>query len=111
MADEGDLRINGKVYDSNDLTWREEREVRQIVREHLLAEGIDEEDLTVGDILPAVVFVLHRRDNAQFTLDEALDLKPRDVVLEDEDEAKPRPTRRGSSRTTSKTSGAAGTPK
>lgn len=105
---EGDLRINGKVYDSEDMTFREEREVRQIVREHLLPKDMTEDDLTIGDILPAVVYVLHRRDNPDFTLDEALDLKPRDVAVEEAEE--PRPTRRGSS-APKKTSAAAGAPR
>ena len=95
MPNDGDLRINGKVYDSNDLTFREERELRQIVRDHLIPPGVDEDDLTLGDILPATIYILHRRDNPDFTLEEALDLKPRDVLFEGEVEA--RPTPRGSS--------------
>ena len=97
MAQSGDLRICGKVYDSNDLTFREEAEVRKIVRRELVSDGVKEEDLTLGEILPVVALVLRRRDDPDFTLDDAMELKPRDVLLDEEDAKKPAPpTRRGS---------------
>jgi hypothetical protein len=87
MPDQGDLRICGKVYDSNDMTFREEREVRAIVREHLVPDpDVDFEDMAMGDILPAFCLVLRRRDDPEFTLDDALELKQRDVLIADDEQ-------------------------
>lgn len=109
MAEEGDLRINGVVYDPSDMTFREQREMRRIVREELMPDedDIDFEGLTLSDLIPAMAVVLVRRDNPQYTLDEALDLKLKEVyVTEDDAAVKAPPTRRGSAKkSTSATSG------
>lgn len=98
-AEEGDLRINGKVYDPSDMTFREQREMRRIIREDLLPDedDIDFEAMTLPDLIPAMVVVLVRRENPDYTLDEALDLKLKDVYVT-EDEAAAPPTSRGSSK-------------
>lgn len=108
MAEEGDLRINGKVYDPSDMTFREQREMRRIVRDELLpGEDVDFEALTLSDLIPAMAVVLVQRDNPAFTLDEALDLRLKDVYVT-EDDAKVPPTSAGSSKKS--TSARSGTP-
>lgn len=110
MAEEGDLRINGKVYDPSDMTFREQREMRRIVKEELMPDEveIDFEALTLSDLIPAMAVVLVRRDNPEYTLDEALDLKLKDVYVTEDDKAEAPPTSRGSSR--KRTSAASGPP-
>lgn len=98
--EEGDLRINGKVYDPNTMTFREQREVRRLVREELFdGEMIADDDLKLPDLLPAMATVLVRRDNPTFQLEEALDLVPNDIVVT-ADDAKTPPTRKTSTRAT-----------
>jgi hypothetical protein len=110
MAEEGDLRIGGKVYDPSDMTFREQREMRRIVRDELLpGEDVDFESLTLSDLIPAMAVVLVRRDKPEYTLDEALDLKLKEVyVTEDDAKLAAPPTSRGSSKKS--TSARSGTP-
>ncbi len=99
MAEEGDLRINGKVYDPSDMTFREQREMRRIVRDELFPDEVDLdfEALTLADLLPALAVVLRKRDDPEFTLDQALDLKMKDIyVTGDDAEAEIPPTSAGS---------------
>lgn len=82
MAEEGDFLIDGQVYDPNTLTFREQREMRRIVHDELYqGEKVSDDDLSLADTLPALAVVLVRRSNASYTLDEALDLVPGDVML------------------------------
>ena len=114
MAEEGDLKINGKTYDPEDMTFREQREMRRIVREELVQDpDVDFEALTLSELIPAIAVVLVRRDNPAYTLDEALDLKMRDIYVtaadvKAEKAKKAPPTSRGSSKRL--TSVASGTP-
>lgn len=108
MAD-GDLRIGGVEYDPQDLTLREERDVRKLIRDLVEDPDVDFESLPLGDVLPALCFVLRRRDDPDFTIEDALDLKQRDVLVDGETEKETRPTRRGASG--KKTPGASGSPK
>lgn len=82
MAEEGDLRVNGTDYDPNTLTFREQREMRRIIREELYAgQKVDEEDLSLADTFPAMIVVFTRRDGPGLSLDEALDMSPNDVIV------------------------------
>lgn len=94
---EGDLKVHGKEYDPNDLTFREEREVRTLVKQLNDGADVDFEDVPFGDILPALCYVLRRRDDPEFSMEQALDLKYREVVVGAEEGKTPRPTRPGSS--------------
>jgi hypothetical protein len=101
MADssEGNLRINGREYDPSDMTFREQRAMRAIIRDELYPEDpdVDMDELTLADLLPAMVVVLVRRDDPDYTLDQALDLKHKDVYVVAEDEpATTPPTSAGS---------------
>lgn len=108
--EEGNLRINGKEYDPSDMTFREQREMRRILSVEMFPEekNLDFEELTLADLLPAMIVVLARRDTPEFTLDEALDMKQKDVYIEASANGKKAPpTSRGSStKSTSATRGA-----
>jgi hypothetical protein len=117
MAEEGDLRVNGKVYDPNTLTFREQREIKRIVRDELFdGEMPDEDDLGIADTMPALALVMVRRDNPDYTLDDALDLVLQDVIVTAEDAeaekkaAPPTKARKRAPRSTTSTSEASGSP-
>ncbi len=109
--DRGDLLVKGKVYDSNDMTFREEREVRDVLRGLLGVDTLDDDQLSLADIFPAACLVLRRRDEPEFTLDEALDLKRTDVLIEEaEEEAKKPNSRSGPTKPSARSSPAKRTP-
>jgi hypothetical protein len=89
MTEEGDLIIEGTRYDSNDLTFGEEREVRALVREMVGQDDPDFDALPLGDVLPALCAVLRKRDDPEYKLEDALKLKQRDVLVGDEDTGPP----------------------
>lgn len=96
MAKQGDLRVNGHVFDPEDMTFREQHQMRSLVKEMMDDPDVDFEQLALSDLLPAMVTVFMRREDPKYTLDAALDLKFRDVYVAEDD--KPPPTSRGSSR-------------
>lgn len=80
VADQGDesaLWIDGKPYVSDDLTFREQRQLRDYIRQ--LAPGGDQDEAGDADIIPALVTVIRQRDDQSFTLEQALDMRPSDV--------------------------------
>lgn len=82
MAEEGDLLINGKVYDPNTMTFRENREARRVTREEIYkGDPPPESEMSMSDTLPAIALVLVNRDDSSFTLDQALDLVPSEVLV------------------------------
>lgn len=83
--------LDGKPYTVDDLSYREQREMRQLACS--LVESGSIEDATEPEITPAMVCVIRRRDEPEYTLDQALDVKPRDL---EEPESPPR--KRGSSK-------------
>lgn len=91
--DEGGLWIDGQRFTDDDLTFREQREVRRILRELMDDPNFDPLDAAQADLMPAFVCVVKRRANPDYKVDEALNLKPADLK-------KPakgaRPTRAGS---------------
>lgn len=95
-SQEGNLLICGQVYDPEDMTFREERHVRDTIKELTGEDHIIEDDLHLGDLFVATAYVLRRRDDPEFTIDQALDLKRSEIVV-GADTKKAPPTRRGSS--------------
>lgn len=82
MAEE-EIVVNGTVVDLDDFTFREQRELKRVIREEILGEpdaDVDEDSLAMAEFMPAAVYVYMRRDNPEFTLDQALDLKYKDIV-------------------------------
>lgn len=73
MADEDEeLAI-----DLDDLTFREQIELRKQVRELVGEEDADDPPLTA--VIPVAFWIIKRREDESFTLDEALDMKWEDV--------------------------------
>ena len=106
------LKVDGQVFNPDDLTFGEKREVRRIIRAELWDDTLgdfDWEDVGENEVIPATVAVFMRRTDPAYTLERALALKPSEVYV-DEDEApptKPRSSARASGR--KKTSATSGT--
>ena len=108
MAEQGDLCINGKVYDPDTMTFREQREMRRVLRDEMF-DGAIPDDVGMADTTPAMALVLARRDNPGLSLDDVLDLVPGDILLTEEAAAKlnKRPPTRAAKKSTSEVSGPA----
>lgn len=80
MATEPLIYIEGAGYDLDDLTFREQRELRTVYR-----QLVEDPDAEVGeaagcDLFPVLAYMVRRRDNPEYTLEQALDLKMADLV-------------------------------
>lgn len=82
MEDNRQIIIDGKPYTADDLTFREQRELRTQVRALLGDPAADLDDAAVMDFIPAIVYVVKRRDDPEFTMDQALDMEFGDVLRE-----------------------------
>ena len=81
------IEVDGVEVDMDDFSFREQREVRRLVYEEIALDRDKDkpwEGQLFNDIYPAIVCVYMRRADAAYTLDQALDLKARDVVKERE---------------------------
>lgn len=68
--------INGEgPYEWEDLSFREQREVRKLTKSIL----DDPDDVGIMDVLPAFVTVIVKRDDPEFSIEQALDLKEGDL--------------------------------
>jgi hypothetical protein len=78
------LIIDGDEYDlgQNDLTFREQRDLRKLVRELTEDPELDPGDASLMDFLPALVTVIKRRVDPNFDVNTALDLKWEEVLRE-----------------------------
>ena len=79
------IEVDGVEVDMEDFSFREQREVRRLVYEEIALERDREkpwEEQMFNDIYPAIVCVYMRRQNGGYTLDQALDMKARDVIKE-----------------------------
>lgn len=67
--------IDGQQVDLDKFTFRELRELKRAVRD--ITEDpeadLDLETLPLQEFIPAALFVIRRRDNPSYSLDEALD--------------------------------------
>jgi hypothetical protein len=97
MAESGVLKfhVDGKPFEYDDLTYREKREARRIVRELADDPTLRWFQADPEDQGPAMIFVVRQRTDPAFTLDMALDSK-------DEDYWKPVPEKRPTKRATTK---------
>lgn len=86
---EQDIVVDGEPVELDDLSFKEQRELRDVIRGLTGNADVDLDDVDVMDFLPAVVFVFKKRDDPSYTLDQALELKSKDVL---KDKPK-RPTR------------------
>lgn len=83
------FHLDGKPFSYDDLTYREKREARQVVRD--LAENPDLRwfEADMEDQTPAIIFVARKRTDPAFTLDQALDAKDEDYFKEKTEEKRP----------------------
>ena len=80
--------IDGDLVDTDDLTFGESRKVRQAMAQM----GVEDvHDPSIDEYLPALVWVWKQRTDPGFTLDQASELKLRDILRP---AANGRPTKR-----------------
>lgn len=72
--------IDGQELDTDDLTFREQRELRSAARDLVGDAGADIDAMALVDFLPALVYVVKKRDDPDYTLEQALELKTKDVL-------------------------------
>lgn len=90
---EGHVRItvDGQEYDTDSLTYKEQRAIRRLIRNEVWDEDedgpFDWTEVGEDEILPATIAVLMLRDTPGYTkedaraaLNRALDNNPRDVI-------------------------------
>jgi hypothetical protein len=88
--------IDGKTYTMDDLTFREQREVRETARK-LAYEG-DIVNADEADFLVAFVYVVGKRTQSELTVDDVLEMKPSQLEAPSENGNSRRPpTERSSS--------------
>lgn len=78
------LIVDGQELDPDDLTFGEQRELRRLVRELAEDPNIMPAEAALMDFLPALVTVFKRRDDQNFGLEQALQLRFDQVVQPDE---------------------------
>jgi hypothetical protein len=76
--DQTALFIDGARITIDDLTYREQRDMREFVRN--LAPEHDPDQAGEQDVIPALIAVVKRRTDPEFTLEQALDFKPSDLA-------------------------------
>lgn len=72
-----EIWLEGQAYDADDLTFREQRKLRDYMRE--LAPNNDVEEASDADFFPALICVIKQRSEEAFTLEQALDFKESDL--------------------------------
>lgn len=75
------ITVDGERFTMDNLTFRERREVRRIARELDGNMDLDFDDVMIDDLLASFITVCKRRTVPTFTIDDALDLTPGDVVV------------------------------
>jgi hypothetical protein len=77
--DDDDLTyyIDGEPVTADDLTFKEQRTMRDIIRN--LAPDNDPEQASDADILPALITVWKQRTDPKYRLDDALAMKQSDL--------------------------------
>lgn len=76
-ARDGALYLDGERITADDLTFREQREMRDIIRN--FAPDNDPDKAIEADFVPALIYVWKKRTDKSFSLDQALDIKPADL--------------------------------
>jgi hypothetical protein len=70
--------LDGVKYTVSDLSFKEQRAMRVDIRE--LAPNNDEVEASLADVVPAFIRQVMLRSNPGFSLDEAQEFKPSDLV-------------------------------
>lgn len=72
---EGSIAVDGRFWTIEDLTFRERRELRSLIRDALENPHAEIRDVVDdADIVPQLVFLIKRRADPEYTLEQALDL-------------------------------------
>ena len=79
-TDEQELVIDGTVTTVDDLTFREQRDMRRTIRDTLEDPEASLEDAPIHEFYLALIYTVRKRDNPDLTLDEALDWKLKDFL-------------------------------
>jgi len=79
-SDDGSIYIEGKAYSPDDLSFREQREMRRLYRDLVEDPDADIGEAANMDFLPLLAFMIRRRDEPGYTLEQAFDLKISDLV-------------------------------
>lgn len=95
--------VDGQEVTIDDLTFKEQRQVRTLIRELNDDATLETDDATLMDLLPALVTVIKQRSDAGYSMDQALEMRPTDVLQEQS----ARPTK--PAKTTRSTGGRTGT--
>jgi hypothetical protein len=89
MADEAEqvltIAVDGERYTMDDLTFRERREVRRLARDLDGNPDVDFDDVMIDDLIAAFVTVCKQRGTPAFTVEDALDMKPGELLAAAED--------------------------
>jgi hypothetical protein len=77
--------IDGRIYTLKDLTFRERRELRQMIRDSIGRPDAELYDVVDdADLVPCIVYLVKRRTDSAYTLDMALDLTEAELAGEAE---------------------------
>ena len=77
---DGLIYVDGQPYSADDLTFREQREMRRLYRELVEDPKAELSDAAGMDYFPLLAFLLRHRDDPDYTLKQALDLKAKDLL-------------------------------
>jgi hypothetical protein len=72
---DGSIAVDGRFWTVADLTFRERRELREMVRQLMGNPHAEISDVSDdADIVPPLVATIKKRTDPSFTLDQALDM-------------------------------------
>lgn len=74
------LMIDGETFETDDLTFREKREVRKTIRQLMDDPEADMSEALMDDVWLATIYVIKRRTEPELTLEDAMDLKLKDYL-------------------------------
>lgn len=74
----GEIHVDGVQAKVADLTFAEQRKMRDLTRQ--LAPDGDVEEAGEQDVIPALITVIKQRTDESFTLEQALTYKPADLA-------------------------------
>jgi hypothetical protein len=80
--------VDDRYYTDTDLTFKEQRVVRELIREACDDPSMKYQDAEWMDVWPALVTVLKRRTDTKFSYDQAADMKYDDIVKPPEEKPK-----------------------
>lgn len=84
MSDNLKITIDGQTFDTEDLTYGEQRAIRRLIRNEIWKEDqdgpFDWDEVGEFEILPATITILMRRDNPNFTVEQAMARNAMDLI-------------------------------